>query len=280
MPEEKDKKTKKKTTKKTAEKKTTTKKSTKKTTKKTTEKKAAEKETVVSEGSLVYVDYIGKTKEDDKIFDLTLEDIAKKEGLYKEDDRYEPTLVAVGWNWLLPAIEEELVGMKAGESKTIDIPPDKGAGEKDPKKIKRVAKTKLMKQGDRPVKGAEVTFGRERGVITQVLGRTVVIDFNNPLAGKTLVFDVTIREVISDPVEKIKAVVKRRVPGLPADKYSVTIKSKVVTIELPKETRYIENIQYAEIGIAGDALKVIDDAKEVKFVVTYERPEEPKKNTT
>ncbi|MHA1575903.1 MAG: FKBP-type peptidyl-prolyl cis-trans isomerase [Candidatus Thorarchaeota archaeon] len=250
----------------------------KKTAAKKTGKKAIE--TVVGEKSLVYIDYVGRTKEDGKVFDLTMEEDAKKEGLYKENSLYTPMLVAIGWNWLLAALEEELIGMKVGENKTIDVPPEKGAGPRDSAKVKSIAKVKLAKHGARGYKGEEITFGEERGVITAVLGRTVRVDFNTPLAGKTLSFDVTVRSILSTPEEKIRAVIKRRMPALPDDSFSVSIKPKTVTIELPKESRYIENIQYAEIGIAADTLKVVEKAKEIKMVVTWERPEASKENTT
>jgi FKBP-type peptidyl-prolyl cis-trans isomerase 2 len=238
-------------------------------------KKESSKETV-EQGTLAYIDYVGRTKDDSVIFDLTLEDVAKAEGLYKEDGTYEPILVCIGWNWLLAALEEEIVGMKVGDSKTIEVPPEKGAGPRDPKKIKLIAKTKLAKQGARAIKGEEIRFGNERGVVTQVLGRRVRVDFNSPLAGKTLVFDVTVREIIHGSEEKLMAVIKRRIPALPKDQYSVAIEKKVVNIELPKESRYLQDIQYAEIGIAADALKVIENAEAVKIVITFERPEPPK----
>jgi len=247
---------------------------------KTTKKSAAKKtvvENVVGEGSLLYVDYIIKTKRDGRVFDCTMEDVARKEGIYKEDERYEPMLVGIGWNWLLAAVEEELIGMKVGKSKTVEVPPEKGSGPRDPSKIKLFAKTKLAKHGVRPIKGEDVKIGHERGVITQVLGRRVRVDFNSPLAGKTLVFDVTVRELIVDPQEKVLAVIKRRIPAVPMDQFGVSIKGKTITIEFPQASRYIEGIQYAEIGVASDALKVIGKAKEVKFIVTYERPEPPQK---
>lgn len=248
------------------------------TSKKTTATKKVE--TVVTEKSLVYVDYTGYTKDDGFYFDTTVEQVAKEKDIHKENERYEPMLVAIGWNWLLEALEEELVGMKVGDSKTVEVPPEKGAGQRDPNLIKKIALTKLHKQGARGYKGEEITFGRERGVITSVLGRTVRVDFNPPLAGKTLIFDLTVREIISDPVDKLLAVVKRRIPAIPIEQFKVSITGKTITIELPKESRYIENIQYGEIGIAADALKVVEKAKEVKLITTWPRPEEPKGNTT
>jgi FKBP-type peptidyl-prolyl cis-trans isomerase 2 len=238
----------------------------------TTAKKKVE--TVVDKESLIYVDYSATTKDDGVVFDTTMMEVAKESGIFRENDRYEPMLVAVGWNWLLAALEDELIGMKVGDSKTVEVPPEKGAGMKDPTKIKLIAKTKLAKHGTRPVKGQQITFGKERGVITADLGRRVRVDFNSPLAGRTLEFDVTVRDIVSDPSEKIKAVVKRRMPGIPDDDFKFSIARKIITIEMPKETRYIQDVAYAEIGIAADALKVIPDAKEVKLVVTFDRPKE------
>jgi FKBP-type peptidyl-prolyl cis-trans isomerase 2 len=262
----------------------------KKTAKKTTKPESAKREkktspppkaeTVVSEHSLVYIDYTGKIKDNNKVFDTTSESIAREQGIFKEKEKYEPMLVAIGWNWLLAAIEEEMVGMKVGDSKTVEVPPDKGAGQRDPNLIKKIPLIKLRKQGAQGYKGEEITFGRERGIVTSVLGRSVRVDFNNPLAGKTLVFDISIKGIVSDPIEKLMAVIKRRIPGLPEEQYSASIHGKTITIELPKESRYIENIQYAEIGIAADALKVIEKAAEVKLVITWPRPEPPKENST
>ena len=253
-------------------------KSKKKPAKKTTTKKKVE--TAVGKESLIYVDYSATTKDDGVVFDTTMMDVAKDSGIYRQDDRYEPMLVAIGWNWLLGALEEELVGMKVGESKTVEIPPEKGAGPRDPTKVKMIAKTKLAKHKKRPVKGESITFGKERGIITAVLGRRVRVDFNSPLAGRILEFDVTVRDIVSDPLDKLKAVVKRRMPGVPDDDFKLSITKKIITIEMPKETRYIQDVQYAEIGIAADALKVVPKAKAVKLVVTFDRPEPPKENTT
>ncbi len=259
-----DKKAKKKTTP------TKAKKTPKKTTKKAPKKKVGD---VVEEGSLIYVDYVARVKDDGTIFDLTIEEVAKQEGLYKEDDRYEPILVSVGSNWLLETIEDELVGMKTGETKTVDVPPEKGAGNRDESLVKMIARAKLEKQGVRVIKGERIEFGKERGIITAVLPRKVRVDFNPPLAGKTLVFDVTVKGIVDDPKEKILAVLRRRIPAIPDDKYNVSIKGKTIKIEFPKESRYIQDFQYAEIGIAMDSLKVFDKAEKIEMVVTYERPE-------
>ena len=255
----------------------------KKTTKKTTKTEkedSAKVETVVSDKSMVYLDFVAKTKDNGIVYDTTLIEVAKKEGLFRENDRYEPALVVVGWNWLLSAVEEQLIGMKVSESKTIEVPPEKGAGPRDPNKIKLIAKVKLAKQGSKGYKGEEIKFGNERGFVTADLGRRVRVDFNSPFAGKTLIYDVTIREIVSDKIKKLQAVLRRRIPGIPEDKYSITQSKKVVTVELPQETRYIENIQYGEIGIAADILKAAEEIDEVKIMTIFKRPERKAENQT
>lgn len=242
-----------------------------------TKAKAVKAETVVGEKSVILIDYSATTKDNGIVFDTTMEEVAKDSGIYKEGDRYEPMLVAIGWNWLLAAVEEELIGLKVGDSKTVEVPPDKGAGPKDPRKIKMIAKTKLAKQKARPIKGESITFGNERGIITAVFGRQVRVDFNSPLAGRALEFDVTIRDIISDPLDKLKAVIKRRMPGIPDEEFNFSLSKKIISVDMPWRTRYIPDVQYAEIGIAADALKVIPDAKQVKLSVIFDRPEE---NTT
>lgn len=260
--------------KKSAAKKTTT------TKKATTKKTSAKAETVVKEKSMVYLDYTASTKDDGIIFDTTHLEVAKEEGLFRENDQYTPALVVVGWNWLLAAVEQELIGMKVGEAKTIEVPPEKGAGLRDPQKIKKIAKVKLAKHGVKGYKGERIEFGNERGVITADLGRTVRVDFNSPFAGKTLVYDVIIREIVSDKNEKLKAVLRRRLPGIPDDRFSVKMTQKIVTIELGEETRFIENIQYGEYGIAQDILKAIEEIEEVRIVTSFKRPKPLPTNTT
>lgn len=253
----------------------------KKTTKKTTEKKAAPKaETVVKEKSMVYLDFTASTKKEGVIFDTTHLEVAKEEGLFRENDRYEPALVVVGWNWLPAAVEEELIGLKIGEAKTIEIPPERGAGPRDPAKIKKIAKAKLARQGAKGYVGEKIEFGNERGVVTFDFGRSVRVDFNSPLAGKTLLYDVIIREIVSDNTKKLEAVLRRRLPGIPDDRFNVTMKKKTVTIEWGEETRFIENIQYGEYGIAQDILKALEDLEEVKIVTSFKRPPPPENVTT
>jgi peptidylprolyl isomerase len=103
----------------------------------------------------------------------------------------------------------------------------------------------------------------------------VLLDFNAPLAGRTLIYDVTITAKLDKTAEKIGAIVHRRVPVVEEDKFKLTIKEGNLTIDMPEETFYVEGIQIAKRGIAMDIQKFVPDLDETKFVETFKAEPKP-----
>ncbi|MEM1539962.1 MAG: peptidylprolyl isomerase, partial [Candidatus Bathyarchaeia archaeon] len=97
----------------------------------------------------------------------------------------------------------------------------------------------------------------------------VLLDFNPPLAGKTLVYEVTVKKKLETPEEKIAALIHRRIPTVEAEKFKFTIKAKSVSIEMPEEAFYLEGIQVAKRGIALDIQKFFPEITAVKFTETF-----------
>lgn len=100
---------------------------------------------------------------------------------------------------IIPGLEAQLEGMRAGETKTISVPPEQAYGQAMPEKLQEVDRS-LIPQDAQIEPGAPLQIkspdGRSRVVkIAQVKEDKVVIDFNHPLAGKTLNFDVEIVSV-------------------------------------------------------------------------------------
>jgi peptidylprolyl isomerase len=103
----------------------------------------------------------------------------------------------------------------------------------------------------------------------------VLLDFNPPLAGKTLIYDVTVKKKLETPKEKMAALVHRRIPAVEEGKFEFAIKAKTVNIEMPEEAFYLEGIQVAKRGIALDIQRFFQDITTVKFSETFKA--EPKK---
>lgn len=145
--------------------------------------KAEQKAVVVEDGRTVKVEYT-----------LTVdgEKVDSSEGK-------EPIEFEAGAKQMISGFEKALIGMKAGEKKSFDVSPEDGYGTVNPQAFQEVPKDRLPQDVELEVGmvlGARSPDGRPMPVkISEIKKDTVVIDFNHPLAGKTLHFDVEVVEV-------------------------------------------------------------------------------------
>jgi peptidylprolyl isomerase len=230
----------------------------------------------LQKGDFILVDYTAKVKETGEVFDTTIEETAKKERLYKEGEIYEPKLVVVGEGWVLKALDESLTTMETGKTATVEIPPEKAFGPRDPEKVKRVPLRHLTDKGITPSLGMRIEYDNKLATIRAVGAGRVLLDFNPPLAGKTLVYEVTVQKKLETREEKIAALIHRRIPAVEIEKFKFTIKAKAVSIEMPEEAFYLDGIQVAKRGIALDIQKFFPEITTVKFTETFKIEPKPK----
>lgn len=110
----------------------------------------------------------------------------------------EPLKVTQGGHQIIPGVEKALDGMTIGEKKKFTVAPADGYGTVDPKAFQEVDKNlvpadsrKVGTQLEGKTADGQKVFPR----ITEVKNETIVLDFNHPLAGKTLYFDVKVLDV-------------------------------------------------------------------------------------
>jgi peptidylprolyl isomerase len=103
----------------------------------------------------------------------------------------------------------------------------------------------------------------------------VLLDFNPPLAGRTLIYDVIVKNKLDSSEEKILAIIHRRVPVVEQEKFKVTITNSDLTIDMPEDTFYVEGIQIAKRGIAMDIQKYLPDLAQTQFVETFKTEPKP-----
>ncbi len=230
----------------------------------------------LQKGDFILLDYVAKVKETGEVFDTTVEETAKKERLYKEGEIYEPKLVVVGEGWVLKALDESLTTMDVGKPATVEIPPEKAFGARDPEKVKRVPLRQLTAKGITPTLGMRLEYDGKIAVVRAIGAGRVLLDFNPPLAGKTLVYEVTVQKKLENQEEKIAALIHRRIPSVEAEKFKFSVNAKVVSIEMPEEAFYIEGVQVAKRGIAMDIQRFFPEITTVKFTETFKTAEEPK----
>ena len=238
----------------------------------------------LEKGDFILINYTAKVKETNEVFDTTFEETSKKEHLHKEGEIYEPKLVVIGEGWVLKALDESLTTMKLGKVQSVEISPDKAFGPRDPEKIKRAPlKQLLAKDIHNPTIGMRIDYNGKMATIRSIGAGRVLLDFNPPLAGKTLVYDVTVEKKLDANEEKVAALIHRRIPVVEAEQFKLTLKKNTLTIDMPESTFYVEGVQIAKRGIAMDLQRFLPQFTEINFVESFRsepKPElEPKPKT-
>src|SRR3989454_9964925 len=178
----------------------------------------------IAKGDIIWIDYEGWILNPNgarTLFDTTREEVAKKEGKLEEKKVYAEFPIIVGHGRILPGLDEALIGAEIGKDTTIRIPPEKGAGERDPKLVELHPLREFLKQEIHPDVGMEVSLGGRKGTITQVTGGRVRIDYNNPLAGRTLEYTFRVMKKADTIEEKLRAILEMDY-GLP-DQFKIAI---------------------------------------------------------
>jgi len=232
---------------------------------------------VLQKGDFILIEYTAKVKETNEVFDTTNEETAKKEHLHKEGEIYEPKLIVIGEGWMLKTLDETFPTMKLNKATTVEISPEKAFGAREPEKVKRVPLKQLLAKGINPAIGMRIEYGGKNASIRSIGAGRVLLDFNLPLAGKTLVYDVTVQKKLAAKEDKMTALIHRRIPIAEAAKFKLTIEENILTVEMPEETFYLEGIQVAKRGVSMDMQKFFPDTTAVKFVETFKA--EPKPET-
>lgn len=114
-------------------------------------------------------------------------------------DPGEPLTYLHGQGQIVPGLEQALDGLEAGASKQVVVSPADGYGDHDPKGVQEVPRS-AFPADFAPQVGMHLTAEGPGGEVVpfsvrEVRLETVLIDLNHPLAGRTLHFDVTVREV-------------------------------------------------------------------------------------
>ncbi len=187
----------------------------------------------IKANDFVEIEYTGRLKEDNIIFDTTDEKTAKEHELPRSN--YGPVVVIIGQGQLLKGLEEQIIGKEPGKYK-IELPAEKAFGKKNAKLIQLVPTKKFTEQKIQPVPGLQLNIDGMICTIRQVTGGRVMVDFNHPLAGREVIYEINVKAVVSDKKEQLKAVFAMLLNAQPEKVEVEGTKAKVeLKMALPKE---------------------------------------------
>ena len=139
---------------------------------------------IAKSGDTVKVHYTG-TFDDGEMFDTS--------------DGADPLVFTVGGGQVIPGFDAALVGMQAGETRKVVIPPAEAYGERQEELVQTIDRGQFQLNGTEPELGMAIEMHTPQGsiplMITHLTDTTVTLDANHPLAGQELHFALTLVEI-------------------------------------------------------------------------------------
>jgi len=224
----------------------------------------------VKSGDFLLVNFTLKVKESGETVDTTYDAIAKDTHLHREDSTYGPRFIILGEGWLPKGLEDYLVGLDIGKQTTVELPPDKGFGTRDPAKMRLVPLRRFREQGV-PSPGAQIELDGRAATVRAVGAGRVQVDYNHPLAGRTLIYEVSIEKVVEDDTEKVLNIISKRIPEVDKAKFGVERNSSDLTIEVPEEAFYLSGLQVAKKSVTSDLQKYFPNIETISFREVFKR---------
>ena len=247
----------------------------------------------IKKGDFIELDFTATLIDDGAIFDTTNPDDAERAGMICDHDHdhghghghthitrddFKPVKICVGEGQVLPGLDEQLVGLNIGDHDIL-LGEDNAFGKKDSKLLKLMPMSAFKKQKINPFIGLTVDMDGSRGVVRSVSGGRVIVDFNHPLSGKAVKYEIKIKRKIDDLKERVEAITS--MSRLPVESVSVTgDNAKIkIPVEIPENLldglkADMERITGAKISFdikkadksesASDAKKDVSADKELK----------------
>jgi len=151
----------------------------------------------------IELEFIGRNINDNEVFDTNIREEAKK--LNPNVKEVKPLVVCIGADMVVKGLDEELIEKEIEKKYVAKLSPEKAFGKRDGKLIKLVPKRFFIEQKINPMPGMTLALDNSLVKVVSSSGGRVMIDFNNPLAGKDVEYEFTIKKIIVDNKDKINA---------------------------------------------------------------------------
>jgi FKBP-type peptidyl-prolyl cis-trans isomerase 2 len=180
-------------------------------------------------GEFIEIEFTGNVKDTGIVFDTNMKKDAEKAKL--DVKNIKPFILSIGKEMIVKGFDEDLQGKEIGKEYSLEIKPEKAFGKRNPSLVKMVSLRAFKEQDINPQRGMTLSLDGKIARVLSVSGGRVLIDFNNPLAGKDVVYKYKIKRKVRDKKEKINALqdffFKKR--------FDFEIKDKKILFKLPEK---------------------------------------------
>ena len=239
----------------------------------------SEEKQKIQKGDLIHLDYDLWIADDNILFETTHKELAEENGITEENAVYKPIAVIIDEGKAVAGLYKSLLEAEVGKEYEIEVPPEEGLGNRDPKLVEWHMMNEIRRQKLEPVVGKSITIkdknGREKtGFVTMVSPRRVRVDYNNPLAGKTLRYKYKVVDTAATAEEKVATILEMDFGK--KDDFKIEIENDSLELKLPDVCKYDQLWFLAKYKVAND-LREYAGFKKIRFIEEYLKKEEEKK---
>ena len=223
----------------------------------------------MEDGAIIHVDYDLYSGETGDLIETTREDIAKEHEMHQEGRNYSPMVCVVGTGNLIAGFEAALKDAKVGKEVEVEIAPADAYGEKDPAQVETISIDKLRRSVQDPNSlylGAPVTIGGRQGYLSYLAAGRARIDYNHPMAGKTLKYVFTVIKEVKNKEDKVLGLLESNTGH---SGFDVSFKGDDLSIVLPQAMLFDTNaamLKFRLVTLIRDAV----ECGKVSFVEVHE----------
>ncbi len=200
----------------------------------------------------IEIEFTGRVKDGD-VFDSNVkEEVEKLHQGHSHPIEAKPVIFCLGEGMFLKAVDDFLIGKELGKY-TIELAPEKAFGTRLPQLVQMVPMKLFKSQGLNPFPGAMFNFDGRMAKVLSVSGGRIMVDFNNPLAGKNVAYEINVIRKIENLNEKVKSFIDfifRR-------ELNFSIQGDSIIIEVEKEmSKFVEMFKEKFKDIFGMDLEI------------------------
>ena len=223
----------------------------------------------MEDGAIIHVDYDLFSGETGDLIETTREEIAKEHDMHQEGRSYTPMVCIVGTGNLIAGFEAALKDAKVGKEVEVEIAPADAYGEKDASLVETISIDKLRRAVQDPNSlylGAPVNINGRQGYLSYLAAGRARIDYNHPMAGKTLKYVFTVIKEVKGKEDKVLGLLESNSGH---SGFEVSFKGDDLSITLPQAMLFDTNAAMLKFRLVTMIRDAVECGK-VSFVEVHE----------